>query len=267
MAANSDVQEEDDYMSNCFLESAPPAPKVDPRQELPGWKRKARLEEKHFKLQQSQKKGKLMEKTREEGLATPISSSNKGFAMLVKMGFKVGEGLGKDGSGRQEPVPIHVKQGKQGLGKERAKKEQEEAKKRVHVARLAQKERATQRSAADFRARKRLEFIEKQAERDLPPSQRACEQLDLTAGIQSNELWYKLPPPEVDLRYGIPEESKSTVEKPESEFDQLETSEKLKIVTNYLRRVHAYCHWCGSAFKSDDDLATNCPGDDWESHQ
>lgn len=28
MAANSDVQEEDDYMSNCFLESAPPAPKA-----------------------------------------------------------------------------------------------------------------------------------------------------------------------------------------------------------------------------------------------
>jgi len=41
---------------------------------------------------------------------------------MMKMGFKMGSGLGKDGEGRKEPVPINeVKTDKKGIGK--AKKE------------------------------------------------------------------------------------------------------------------------------------------------
>ena len=37
---------------------------------------------------------------------------------MMKMGFKVGSGLGKDGEGRKEPVPINeVKTDKKGIGK------------------------------------------------------------------------------------------------------------------------------------------------------
>lgn len=36
-------------------------------------------------------------KTMEEGLSKPIDSSNKGFALLQKMGYKPGAGIGKDG--------------------------------------------------------------------------------------------------------------------------------------------------------------------------
>ena len=46
---------------------------------------------------------------RHEGLQKSIDSSNKGFAMLAKMGYKAGEGLGKSNSGRVEPIPIEVK--------------------------------------------------------------------------------------------------------------------------------------------------------------
>ena len=44
------------------------------------------------------KRTKLAEnEAREQALSTPLSSDNKGFAMLMKMGYKEGTGLGKAG--------------------------------------------------------------------------------------------------------------------------------------------------------------------------
>ena len=33
----------------------------------------------------------------------------QGFAMLAKMGYTPGTSLGKDGTGRKDPVPIQIK--------------------------------------------------------------------------------------------------------------------------------------------------------------
>ena len=55
---------------------------------------------------------------RDEQLQKPLDSSNKGFEMLQKLGYKVGEGLGKNNSGRLEPVPFEIKVNRSGLGKE-----------------------------------------------------------------------------------------------------------------------------------------------------
>jgi hypothetical protein len=70
---------------------------VDPRHDLPSWKRKAAITRRTEELIEEQrdrpKRLKEMEKeAREEGLAQPIDKSNKGFAMLKKMGFKEGAG-------------------------------------------------------------------------------------------------------------------------------------------------------------------------------
>lgn len=74
------------------------------------------------------KTGKVMEKEkREEGLQTKISPGNKGFAMLQKMGYKSGEGLGKNKSGRVEPIPIAIKANKAGLGKEEHERRKRDA--------------------------------------------------------------------------------------------------------------------------------------------
>ena len=69
---------------------------------------------------------------REEGLAQSIAEpSNKGFAMLAKMGYKAGSGLGKEGEGRLEPVGVEVKMGREGLGRDTALRELGEAKCRI----------------------------------------------------------------------------------------------------------------------------------------
>lgn len=73
------------------------------------------------------KSRKVMEQeTRDKGLGTKLDEDNKGFAMLQKMGYKPGEGLGKHKSGRAEPVPITVKLGRTGIGKDSHEKRKRE---------------------------------------------------------------------------------------------------------------------------------------------
>ena len=50
----------------------------------------------------------------EEGLNTKIPKENKGFQLLMKLGFKEGESLGK-GSGLQEPLQLQMKPDKHGI--------------------------------------------------------------------------------------------------------------------------------------------------------
>ena len=57
------------------------------------------------------------EKTEAANLETAIESSNKGFKMLSKMGWKEGEGLGVDSNkGRTDPIPVAGNLERSGLG-------------------------------------------------------------------------------------------------------------------------------------------------------
>ncbi|XP_015570804.1 G patch domain and ankyrin repeat-containing protein 1 homolog [Ricinus communis] len=54
--------------------------------------------------------------------ATAINSSNIGFQLLKKHGWKEGTGLGISEQGRLEPVQTYVKNNKRGLGAQKLKK-------------------------------------------------------------------------------------------------------------------------------------------------
>jgi len=56
---------------------------------------------------------------------TPINESNKGFQMLVKMGYKKGTGLGKESTGIQEPLALLIKEDRSGIGNKRDQLETE----------------------------------------------------------------------------------------------------------------------------------------------
>ena len=45
-----------------------------------------------------------------------ISGENKGHQMMQKMGWKIGEGLGKEGSGIKEPIHVVIREKNKGLG-------------------------------------------------------------------------------------------------------------------------------------------------------
>ncbi|KAI4358056.1 hypothetical protein L6164_001962 [Bauhinia variegata] len=68
-------------------------------------------------------RGKAMnEELGSSGSATAINSSNIGFRLLKKQGWKEGTGLGVSEQGRLEPVETYVKNNKRGLGADKVKK-------------------------------------------------------------------------------------------------------------------------------------------------
>lgn len=84
--------EEQDYMSDNFL--------VEIRPGLLSRRAKRKINVNELKKElPTQKKAKVLEEeARSKGLSEPISSDNKGFALLQKMGYKAGTSLGKSGN-------------------------------------------------------------------------------------------------------------------------------------------------------------------------
>ena len=99
----TEEEEEDDYMSDAFLiETEATKPGLLARKMAPchvkKFNKERRIEDINERHRRLQKPVKEVEKEkRDEKLNTAIDSSNKGFAMLAKMGFKEGSGLGKHG--------------------------------------------------------------------------------------------------------------------------------------------------------------------------
>ena len=103
---------------------------------------------------------------REEGLQKSLDSSNKGFALLAKMGYKPGDSLGKSKTGIVEPIGIEVKNNRGGLGAEKAMKQIQETKAKLRSARK-KTSNLQPISAADFRASQSKKIKAKQVEGDL----------------------------------------------------------------------------------------------------
>ena len=104
-------EEDEDYMSDKFLlGTAETAPGLVTDRIAKQYKN----EMKHNELNQRNKLKPLRAReaeNRQQGLANALDSSNKGFAMLQKMGFKHGMGLGKDGKGDENSIYVCLHNG------------------------------------------------------------------------------------------------------------------------------------------------------------
>jgi len=139
--------EEDDYMSEAFLQSLddkrPGLIHGKKQQELIRQERIRAKDAEHREQQRLKSRKRLVEQmldTREEALATSLVEAepeNKGLKLMLKMGFKPGTGLGPAGEGRKIPVPINdVKMDKKGVGIKERERERERT-----LIQLAQKRR------------------------------------------------------------------------------------------------------------------------------
>lgn len=275
-SANSSIggadEEEEDYMSDKFLlGAAENAPGLVPDKIAKKYKR----EMKHNELNQRNKiKPMRVRETehRELGLASALNSSNKGFAMLQKMGFKHGMGLGKDGTGRAEPIPLTVKADRGGLGRDVLLKRQREVKEALKHETAKKRVKIEQNQRDSFRRHMSGKFAERQTSSDLYKSQKACEQLDKSKNLPCVEKWFW---PEVKTELDDEEEKEEDKDEDDEDKDEdkdeveeeLEASEKLEHLTMYLRRTHQYCIWCGTKFDDDQDMTDNCPGDTAQDHE
>lgn len=84
---------------------------------VPNKKRKVLNWQERKKLKREQKQIEEDQKTL-VNLESAIPESNIGFKMLKQMGYTPGSALGKEGSGRSEPVGLEIRRGRAGIGKE-----------------------------------------------------------------------------------------------------------------------------------------------------
>lgn len=144
----------------------------------------------------------------------------------------------------------------EGVKKRKAEEELEHYRQKARA-----KQQNEKQSLEDFRVRMRTEREEQKIEGDLRRSQKACEQLDSQKGVPvPREDWYwpKLVVEEEEDKV-VEEEEEEKEDKVEE--DELTSLDKLQILTSYLRGVHFYCIWCGTAYNDEEDLCSNCPGD------
>ncbi len=59
----------------------------------------------------------------------------RGFQLLVKMGYKAGEGIGRDGRGRAAPISVDLKAGRTGLGVDEDRKRKQHSYKQLQELR------------------------------------------------------------------------------------------------------------------------------------
>ncbi|KAK2824098.1 hypothetical protein Q5P01_021273 [Channa striata] len=255
---------EEDYMSDAFLSKIQDVkPGVSMvRRVKEAMKKEVQQKEKNIKNRQKSYKEQEKE-SRESALQSSISNENKGFALLQKMGYKAGQGLGKQGAGRVDPIPLNIKTDRGGIGMEEMKKRKAEEELENYRQKVHAKQQNETKSLQDFRSRVRTEREERKIEGDLRRSQRACEQLDSQKGITvPREDWY-WPKADVDDEADEFKEE----EEEEEEIVELTSFDKLQILTSYLRGVHFYCIWCGTTYNDEEDLSSNCPGDTAADHE
>lgn len=113
----------------------------------------------------------LERENRDRGLNTALSTENKGFRMLEKMGFRAGEGLGKSKSGLKEPIDIVLRQGTSGIGRESHLKE-------VHNKKVQNKINRLKHHESQFRLHTKERTALNLLRKDFYKAQRICEELD-----------------------------------------------------------------------------------------
>lgn len=198
----------------------------------------------------------------QEGLNTSLSSSNKGFAMLQKMGYKEGQALGKSESGIVVPINIQVKNDRCGLGRDAAIKEIQEYRAQARLKRLNKGDEVEQITPEQYRRQMALKSQTKQIDFDLIKAQKACERLDRDLNVGYPIMKWFWP----ENRLPVDPDEEKTSEDEEKEPEKYDSSEKLEMLTRYLRSCYFYCIYCGTKYENVADFQTNCPGTNRDDH-
>ncbi|XP_031840131.1 G patch domain-containing protein 11 [Nomia melanderi] len=249
--------DDDDYMSDKFLQNSEKSSASSllyrhaDKRKFDLIKKKSEIE---AKIKEKNSIKYMEEEKRETGLSSAIASTNKGFELLMKMGYKPGQGIGKTESGITEPIGLEIKLDRHGLGKG-IKRKQTESKSNLDDNKLNNK------CMKDFRSRIAQKKAEQLFKADFRKSQKICEQLDRQSSIEKPvEAWYWLPQ---ETESNTDEEDDK---EDEEEEEPCESNESLEILTKYLREKYFYCIWCGVAFNNENDLVNNCPGNTRNDH-
>jgi acyl transferase domain-containing protein len=237
---HEDDDDDDDYMSDKILAAAQAlAPQLlNPRRRVPPPPIPTEKPRHLIEIEQ-----------REQGLSTAITSDNKGFQLLKKMGYKEGSKLGTNQThGLIEPIPIKIHPSRSGLGEQNEKKEKFRIKEEI-------KTKFNQQIQSNYQDNLKQKYYLKRLRIDIRKCQSICERLDREKfHLEENILWKNN---KQDIDEDNDEEDKS---------DQSNMESLLKNLTEYLREKHLYCIWCGQTFETLEELEDTCPGNQRDLH-
>ncbi|GMN55912.1 hypothetical protein TIFTF001_025043 [Ficus carica] len=247
--------EEDDYMGDLSQFLSPEAsnpPKPSSKKTLSGKslavqsskKKKAKFLnwQEHRKQERELKQIEEDEQTLAKTEA-PIPQSNIGFKLLKRMGYTPGSALGKEGSGRAEPVGLEIRRSRAGIGREDPRKE----KIRREEAEAEMKRRNEKALMEDFGSRQKSQWRNRRVVVNFEKAKAALDQLE------NREVL-------------VPKKSEDEEEVEEEEEEEEITAEDLLEILMKLRDEHRYCLFCGFQYESMEALLANCPGTDEDDH-
>jgi len=231
----------------------------------------------------------LQQESLEEGLTTHIGEQNKGYQLLMKMGYKKGTGLGKERNGIQEPLPIAIRNDRSGVGDKEAERRSEERfnpkRLKIEEAKQTQFKISTKQKLGNKKAVTSIVKIVNQV----------CPQLDEQKGITENTLlqeyhqsqvitqkktctrclgplvlktgrfgeFYACTDPickyKCNIEDGGPGQGMD-IHQYLFSFSPEEQVERLKQLLVYLRTTHHYCFYCGAIYDDEVQLEKMCPG-------
>ncbi|XP_019166261.1 PREDICTED: G patch domain-containing protein 11 isoform X2 [Ipomoea nil] len=240
--------EEEDYMGDLsqFLppEASLPSKKVsnsEPVVSNSTNKRKPLSWQEQRKLKRQQKQVEEDQQTL-SNLESAIPQSNIGFKMLKQMGYVPGSTLGKDGSGRAEPVALEIRRGRAGLGKEDSRLEKaRKEKETLEIERMKEKELL-------------VEFEHRQKER--------WKGRRIVVNFHKAEAVLA----QLENREVVEEDKEEEEGEKEEEEEEIITEEDLLKILMKLRDEYHYCLFCGCRYESLEALVDNCPGIMEEDH-
>ncbi|KAL0359451.1 UNVERIFIED_CONTAM: hypothetical protein Sangu_0794500 [Sesamum angustifolium] len=181
-----------------------------------------------------------------ENLGSAIPQSNIGFKLLKQMGYAPGSALGKEGSGRVEPVALEIRRGRAGIGKEDPKVEKMRREKGNEES-LKRKEEELRK---EFGSRQKERWRERRIVVNFRKAEASLVQLEKRdiVDVEKKE-----------------EEDEEKEEEEEEEEEEITEEDLLNILVK-LRNEFYYCLFCGCQYETMEALASNCPGINEDDH-
>ncbi|XP_027366922.1 G patch domain-containing protein 11 isoform X1 [Abrus precatorius] len=172
----------------------------------------------------------------------PIPQSNIGFKLLKQMGYTPGSALGKQGSGRAEPVRLEIRRSRAGVGLDDPHKE----KRKKEEIMMDRKRRKEEDLMKEFGSRQKSQWQSRRVIINYNKAKAALDQLENREIIE-------------------PQKNEDDPEDEKEEEEEI-TEEDLHDVLMKLRDEFNYCLFCGCQYESMDALLANCPGTDEDDH-
>jgi len=174
---------EDDYLNMSFAEP------VEQKHET-SFERRVRKKREAEEKARPKSKAVLKaeaDAAREMALATAIDSSNKGFRMMEKMGFKGGALGTGESAARTEPIEVSMKEDRSGIGLENDKKR----KFRDAVEKADLDTKKAKVDEGDYRERMRVEREQKRLESQIIGAMKVAERFDEGVEVTADSTNYQ----------------------------------------------------------------------------